>query len=402
MPALDPAARRALVAATRDHPSGEPVPELSDYVRLRGSAGIGGTGGIGAAAQRHGVAGCVWTALRADGLDDVPGAAELRAAYHTGVARHLRMLSEVGFVDRVLTSAGLDYLLLKGPVLAEAVYRRPDLRSYLDLDVLVRPVDFPAALDRLQDAGCAVYERNWQLAADELIGELRLFTPAGTVLDLHWDLCAGRAVRDAFALDQAAIRRRARRVTVGGLLVPAMDPADLVVHLALHASFSGGDRLVWLKDLEQALTCPDAPGWDELADRAASWPATLPLALMLARTHAVLGLPVPADLLRRLSPDRLWRAVTVLADRVSPLPDEPGRGSVARLVAGAVRVDGGRSRRALAQHGFAWLRSGAGRGSPDDRVRRLLDPVDPGAAAHPAGGAAARSAYLDMVARRPG
>ena len=396
MPALDRAARRALAAATRDHPPGAPVPELSDYVRRNGVAGIG------SAARRHGVVGCLWTALLADGLADAPGTAEIRAAYHTGVGRHLRMLTEVEFVDRVLTDAGLGYLLLKGPVLAEAVYRRPDLRTYLDLDLLVRPVDFPAALARLQEAGCEVYERNWQLAVDHLIGELRLFTPAGTVLDLHWDLCAGRSVRDAFAIDQAAVRRRARRVSVGGRLVPAMDPADLVVHLALHASFSGGDRLVWLKDLEQALTCPDAPGWDALVERAASWPAALPVALMLARTRAVLGLPVPTDVLRRLSPDRAWRAVTRLADRISPQPGEPGRGSVARLVAGAVRVDGARSRRTLIQHSGAWLRSGAGRPGPDERVRRLLDPVDPDAAAHPAGGAAARSAYLDLVASMPG
>jgi len=394
MPTADRSLRRALVACTRDHPVEQPVPELVAHVTRHG------VNGVGAAALRHGVVGCLWTALRGSGLAGLPGAAGIRVAYQAAVATHLRTLVDLELVDAALGAAGLPYLVVKGPVLAETVYSRPDLRGYVDLDVLVAPAAFAAAVAALEAAGCQVYERNWRLAKQFMLGELRLFTPAGTVVDLHWHLVAERRVREALSVDLAGIRDRARQVTLGGRRVATLDPADTVVHLALHASLTGGHRLVWLKDLEQALSRPDAPEWTELGARAATWGAGPAVALMLGRTRSVLGTQVPETVLTGLAPERLWRSVTRVVDAVSPLGNGTARASVGRIVARAARSDGRSSRRELGRRGLAWVRHGGPVGRVD--LNRLFDPDHPASAVHDDGGDAGRAAYLDAVRGQPG
>jgi len=239
--------RSVLIECVREHPIDDPVAGLVRYVRRRGIEPLHGS------ALRHGVIGCLWTALRASGLADRDDAAPTREAYTTAVGRHLRTLSDLELVLDVLGGYGIVPLVLKGPVLAGAVYRRPDLRGYVDLDLLVTPPEFPVALLALERAGCNVFERNWPLVRDRGLGALRLTMPAGTVLDLHWHLFYERAVRRAVPVDLGGVRKRARSVELAGRRVRTLDGLDTLVHLAVPAALDGGDRLVWCTDIEQAL-----------------------------------------------------------------------------------------------------------------------------------------------------
>lgn len=390
------AAVDALVACVRDHPTDEPVAELAAHVARYGVSGVA------EAAHHHGVTGCLWLALRACGLSERDDAAEVREHYVGSVGSYLRTLSDLELVDDVLGAAGAAYLVLKGPALAGAVYRRPDLRSFVDLDLLVAPRDFPLALSSLEEAGCRLYEENWTLARERMLGELRLFTPSGTIVDLHWSLFAERPVRAAFPVSVDALMRRRRAVRLADRPFGTLEEIDTLVHLALHASLSGGHRLVWLKDLEQALLRASEDGWldwETVTQRAWQWNAGPPVALMLARTRAVLGVSVPDDVLRRLAPGPGWRTITRLADRLVPVSRVGGRGSLSRLVARSARSDSRSSLRELTRRSGAWLRHGGGW---HPSVRDLFDPTNPESASYPSGGAAERAAYLSEVSRQPG
>jgi hypothetical protein len=386
---------RTLVDCVRDRPGAAAVPSLAAFADRYGTIAP-----LVAHADRHGVAGCLWQAVRVADLSDVEGAGELRELHAAATVTHLRMLSELDMVGRVLGTAGIEYLVLKGPVLAGALYRRPDLRSYVDLDLLVAPADFGAALVALEDSGCRVFERNWTLAAGRMLGELRLFTRAGTVLDLHWHVIADTEARALFPIDLAAARSRARTVPVSGRAVSTLDAADTVVHLALHAALAGGHRLLWLKDLEQALRPPDCPEWTELSMRAAEWGAGPAVALMLDRAAGTLGVPVPAGFARSLVPDLAWRLLTRAADSLSPPARGAGAGpSLGRIVARAARGDGPGSRQQLRRRLAGWVGSTVARSDPRGSPA-MFDPADPDSAAYPAGGDAGRATYLAAVARQ--
>ena len=105
-----------------------------------------------------------------------------------------------------------------------------------------------------------------------------------------------------------------------GLRARTLDPEDTVIHLALHAVVSGGNRLVWVKDIEQAVLVGSQDGsldWGTLIDRRRSAGAGLPVGTMLAQTSRILGTPVPDRVLRHLSAGRAWSRVAQAAERVS-------------------------------------------------------------------------------------
>lgn len=108
------------------------------------------------------------------------------------------------------------------------------------------------------------------------------------------------------------LQGRARRVAVRGHDLPSLDPADGLLHLLLHTSASGSNRLVWLKDVERLLaTCP--PDWDVVADRAADTGLGLVAATVLAKARVTVRAPVPAAILDRLDGNAVWRGVAALA-----------------------------------------------------------------------------------------
>src|SRR5207244_5588946 len=117
---------------------------------------------------------------------------------------------------------------------------------------------------------------------------------------------------------------------IAGARVPVLDPADAVIHLALHAFREGGGRLQWLKDLEQS-AANRRPDWDVVIDRASTWGLSLVVGVMLDRARRTLGAAVPPEVTRRLAPNA-WRAVVRTADAIVPISRTDGRGSLGTLV----------------------------------------------------------------------
>src|SRR5688500_15332306 len=93
-------------------------------------------------ALHHRVANAVFLGIREAVDPDHPAFHRLQREYIDNVARHLRTLADLAELGPVLDTAGIPWMVIKGPVLAETIYPRPDLRSYDDLDVVVQPERF--------------------------------------------------------------------------------------------------------------------------------------------------------------------------------------------------------------------------------------------------------------------
>lgn len=346
-----------------------------------------------AAAQHHGTLPALHVAL--EGVEgvapDLLSAAS--AGYHAGIRTHLHAIDGLRLLHGALDGV-TSWLVIKGPVLSGFVHRRPDLRRYVDLDVLVPPARFEAALDALLASGCALADRNWALLRDQVPGELRVMLPSGLWVDLHWHLLNRSTVRSAFTLDTDPLIARSRSVELAGLATPVrtLDAADTFLHLALHACLSGGDRLSWAADLHEAVA-NDRPPWDEVVRRAERAGTSAAVAAMVRRADAAVPTGVPPEVLRRLGPAAPWRVVTGVADRLVPLADSSGRPSPARAVLRSTRATTASSAAELARRATGWVAGGARRErrSPD------RDPTSPASFLHAAGGAPARRAYFEAV-----
>lgn len=344
--------------------------------------------GLADAAWFHGVAGYAHRCLR--DADWVP-TAELTALeeLRNGAAHgHLQALATLRRLRETLDPAGIDWLVVKGPVLSERLHGSPALRAYSDVDVLVPAEQFEEALRALVGDGARPRVRSWRELAAELSGELQIELAGGGIVDLHWHLLSQRSLRQAFAVPTSELLARSQPVPLGGAPARTLDPADTLLHLCLHTMLSGGNRLVWLKDIERAVARGDA-GWDEVADRAAAWRAELAVGAALDLARRVLGAPVPREVIESLAPPWGWRGLVAGATVLSPVERASPGGSLGRIVCRATRASSTASFRELARRSAAFARDAAVR--QRDRRQRTV----------PASGAAeaqARAAFLAAVA----
>ncbi|MGH7542013.1 MAG: nucleotidyltransferase family protein, partial [Gemmatimonadota bacterium] len=204
---------------------------------------------------------------------------------------HLAALAALDDAARILEGAQLPWMVVKGPALAYTIYARPDLRDYGDLDLVVRREDFGDVLDAFEVQGYPSLVADWDLLRERGAAQVQV-RMRHSIADVHWHLLHWSRVREAVTIDMDALFSRRRMVDVAGRPVPTLDPVDTVLHLALHAATSGGLRLIWLEDIEQAVAT-DELDWDELVRRADETGMRLVAAVMLRRSRRVLGADVP-------------------------------------------------------------------------------------------------------------
>ena len=115
-----------------------------------------------------------------------PALSRLRGHYRYAVSRTQIAVHSAAAVLRALHEAGVQATLLKGIPLALFHYRDPAARRMMDVDVLIRPDDVPAAAAALAAAG---WVPKFHLPPKHLRRSPRpaAYThPQWTELDLHW------------------------------------------------------------------------------------------------------------------------------------------------------------------------------------------------------------------------
>ena len=245
--------------------------------------------------------------------------------YRGSAMLHARRRALLRSTMAILAAAGIDHLLLKGPVLAHTVYAEPATRSMSDLDFLVHPDDLAAAVAALEAAGYHVPPRYFGMTLPA--GDAPALEPPGEqgiLIELH-------TILDSTGDDDAALQSAwagARRLDLGGGLIAPTLGADaffthVVMHLSKHHRFESSlrallDVALLLKAEAQSLQ------WEALS---ATWDrqGILPwMTLTIVLAHELLGAPLPPPFVKcdaavrealPLAAAQLWRTN---AQRVPP------------------------------------------------------------------------------------
>ena len=341
-------------------------------------------------ACHHRLPGIVYRSLLELGADDAR-VDPLRSAYQMAALSHHRCLVELERLEGRFDDGLGTWLVLKGPVLVELGYGDPGARLYEDLDLLFRPEDMARAMAIVEAAGGHTADLNWLLVATLRRAEVPMVLPNGMLADLHCHVLITPNVRTRFTICVDELFERRRSVRVGATTVDTLDPIDGLLYLCLHGSLSGGHQLVWLKDLDQMMAA-EVIDWEELVRRARRWQIGLVAAMQLERARAVLGSPVPADVIDALGGGAWWHA-WLLRERSVGFARWGAAEGTGRLVTAATSRDTGASLRQL------------GRAVLDEVVRPQLSArrhaTDPDAAPElyrPTGGEVGRAAYLSETA----
>jgi hypothetical protein len=269
-------------------------------------------------AWRHGVTGLVSTTLsRLPGAQVPSGPRGSLADAHRAVARaNLRLTWDLHRVLGILAEEEIPVIPLKGPVLASRAYGDVSLRSFVDLDLLVREEDLSAGMRALQAAGLTPEPSHSQIP-EELLrrwgSAVPFITDDGSPVELHWRLSS------AFwqsRLEPPALFARAAPRDWMGRPVLWLTTEDQLLFLCTHASRHGWSRLIWICDVAETLRSEEVD-WAELLPRAAEVGALRILHLGVRLARSLLGAPVEPHVLGRFPVDPLVARLEKQVLRVS-------------------------------------------------------------------------------------
>lgn len=317
-----------------------------------------------------------------------PAATRLADAALADAGRHLGVIVTLERLGNALQ--GGPFAVVKGPVLGETSYAGIP-RPYFDLDLLVPPSQFGSALEQLEAAGALLIDRNWDLLMREGRAQVSLKDSATSLtIDLHWHLVNPARQRQTFAISTDELLERRGTVLLHSVRAPALEVTDRLIHYAVHAATSGGHRLVWLADLSRTMDT-DPPDWDELVRRSRAWRVDLPVAVMLARAEATLGVGPPAGVVSDLAGDPVRRRLIRRLAVWEPGGRLPGGGSIRHGITESLGGSLPATARLTAANGAAMVRRFW------DRYPHWLDPDDPAHIEHDSGGTVGRERYLAAV-----
>ena len=241
--------------------------------------------------------------------------------------RNLALTAELRRVLDALEKAGIRALPFKGPLLASLAYGDLSLRTFGDLDVLVRERDLALAERALAAEG---YTPAYALTAgqerayrkDECAIQLR--QPARDVaLEIHWRLTERYL---SIELPEERLRERASPVTLAGKTVPAFAPEDLLLYLAIHGSKHQWERLEWLCSIAETIGRSPGLDWSAVRERARRAGVERMLHLSLRLAHDLLDLEYPHEIAWDIARDGAAEALARETAIKMFAPEEPRRG----------------------------------------------------------------------------
>lgn len=178
----------------------------------------------------------------------------------------LRLTAELFRLLELFTAQGISALVIKGPVLAAQAYANPSVRTYGDLDFLVRQRDIRRTTELIIASG---YEAAVSLAAidaGKLPGQYLFWNPDSKLLvELHNDLTLRYfpnplPIEDFFA--------RQIRVPLDAHEVPAPCVEDELVLICVHGAKHFWERLSWIADVAGLLSRQTSIDWERAASTA--------------------------------------------------------------------------------------------------------------------------------------
>jgi len=224
---------------------------------------------------------------------------DLRKAYRETWARNQVLLSRLRGALKILHTAGIKTLVLKGASLSTRFYRDPGLRPMKDLDVLVPTACAEEAVDVLGRNGWSP-ERKPDGTFSRYVSVnhgVRLWDSAGTELDLHWHVlneCLAPRADDGFW--HAAVG-----MEIDGVHTLVLCATDELLHTCIHGvRWNPVPPIRWIADAHKILTGDHRIDWDRLVAQAIQRRLSLTLKAALGYLREEFEAAIPGSTMGRL------------------------------------------------------------------------------------------------------
>lgn len=228
----------------------------------------------------------------------------LQTVYLAATARNMVMLHHAAGILRTLQERGIEVIVLKGLYLVEQVYPEIGLRTFSDLDLLVRREQLADALTLMQNQGYRLSTWYDPQAQNTDIKHLPPLEKAQyPTLELHWSILEED---EPFEIEAAGLWERAVETTIAGVKTRALDSEDFLLHLALHFTYQhrlrGGLRNLYdiAEVLEQRMA---RMNWQKLLATAQQWGAQRVTWLTFQLVEGITRVTAPKEVMTALLPE---------------------------------------------------------------------------------------------------
>jgi len=256
-------------------------------------------------AEFHGLVPLLHHTLAGEFSPSVPpeGLDPLRRADEQNTKRSLWLTRELLEILGRLAAKGIPAIPFKGPALADTAYGNVALRQYWDLDIFIRPADWPHAKAALVEAGlapehdlCPAEER----ASLQSGYECAFGRPgARNLLEMQWAILPRFYAVDC---NMADLFDRSRTAELSGREIRRLAPEDLLLLVAIHGAKHLWKRLGWICDVAQVVESLKID-WSAAFQRAQQWGVQRILCVSLELAGSVLGIELPGNVAREIRQD---------------------------------------------------------------------------------------------------
>jgi hypothetical protein len=210
----------------------------------------------------------------------------------------LRLNAELFRLLEQFRADGIGAVAIKGPVLAVQAYGDPAIRSYGDLDLLVRQQDIRRATQLMSAAGFVPVVPLSAIDAGKIPGQYLFSKPdSKLIVELHNDFTLRyfprRLPLEEFFARQICVR-------IDGHEIPALSVEDELVLICIHGAKHFWERLMWIADVAALISRQTILDWQRVADSASA---------VKAKRMLHTGLRLASDLLKARLPDKVQAAV---------------------------------------------------------------------------------------------
>jgi hypothetical protein len=243
--------------------------------------------------------------LRLQKLDFASVPADARDKFRARIrAQNLFALSMTAELFQILDDfapARIEPILIKGPVLSLLAYRDSAVRTYADLDLIVRQRDILAASQHMRALGFEPDVPETAIRAGRVPGEYFFARPdTQRIIELHTEPTF-RYYPRPMPIDD--LYQRSRTVLLDGRPIRALSLEDELLLNCIHGAKHFWERLIWIADIASVVANQPEIDWHRAWQVAQAVGAERMLLVGLQLAADTLGIQVPAQMSAHVSHD---------------------------------------------------------------------------------------------------
>ena len=228
----------------------------------------------------------------------------------------LRLTAELFRLLELFSGQGVSALAIKGPVLAAQAYGDSSVRSYGDLDLLVRQRDIRRATELMIGSGYQAAVSLSAIDAGKIPGQYLFSKPdAKLLVELHSDLTL-RYFPRPLPIEDFFARQILVRLDAHEVHAPSVE--DELVLICVHGAKHFWERLSWIADVAGLVSPQTSIDWERTAASAKAVQAEHLLHTGLQLALDVLHAELPEAVSSRVRKDTAARKLATRVQRWLP------------------------------------------------------------------------------------